>query len=295
MIIHQNCKGKKDIITFKNVSKTCRTDETTALNLIGSETAQRTVACLGKSCIMRFILVLGIFFFLCIATGNAYTDQLVIGDFSQLAPGENLPDAWEPMTFDNIDRHTEYSLIKDNGRTVIKALSKNAASGMICSLQVDPTAYPVIKWRWKIDHVLKKADVTSKKGDDYAARIYVAFAFDPDTASFWERTRHKSAALFSKKEVPGTAINYIWATKASANTILPNPYVSESMMVVVKSGNADAGKWISQERNIVEDYKKAFGRTPPEIIGVGIMTDTDDTGEETTGYYGPITLSGPSG
>lgn len=243
---------------------------------------------------MRFIQVLGMVFFLCMATGTAYTDQLVIGDFSQLASGDELPDAWEPMVFDNIDRHTEYGLIKDNGKTVIKAHSSNAASGMICPLRIDSYAYPVIKWRWKIDHVLKKTDVTSKKGDDYAARIYVAFAFDPETAGWWERTRHKSAELFSQKEVPGTALNYIWAGKASVNTILPNPYISESMMVIVQSGNAKAGQWITHERNIVDDYKNAFGRTPPEIIGVGIMTDTDDTGEETTGYYGPITLSGPS-
>lgn len=243
---------------------------------------------------MRFILVMGMVFFLCMATGTAYTDQLVIGDFSQLTPGDELPDAWEPMVFDNIDRHTVYTLIRDNGETVIKAHSRNAASGMICTLRIDPHAYPVIKWRWKIDHVLEKTDVTSKKGDDYAARIYVAFAFDPDNAGWWERTRHKSAALFAQREVPGTAINYIWAGRASIGTILPNPYISESMMVVVQSGNEKAGQWISQERNIVKDYKTAFGRTPPEIIGIGIMTDTDDTGEVTTGYYGPVTLTGPS-
>lgn len=243
---------------------------------------------------MRFILVLEMVFLLCMTTGSAYTDQMVIGGFSHLAPGDNLPDAWEPMTFDNIERHTVYTLIKDDGATVIKARSSNAASGMICSLRIDPHAYPVITWRWKIDHVLEKTDVTSKKGDDYAARIYVAFAFDPDTAGWWERARHKSAALFAKREVPGTAINYIWAGRTSVNTILPNPYISESMMVVVQSGDEKAGQWVTQERNIVEDYKKAFGRTPPEIIGIGIMTDTDDTGEETTGYYGPVTLSGPS-
>lgn len=56
-------------------------------------------------------------------------------------------------------------------------------------------------------------------------------------------------------------------------------------MVAVQSGNTHAGRWITEQRNIVDDYRQAFGRYPPEIIGIGMMTDTDDTGEETTGYY----------
>jgi hypothetical protein len=66
------------------------------------------------------------------------------------------------------------------------------------------------------------------------------------------------------------------------------------MMVAVQSGNNRAGRWITEERNIAEDYRQAFGRPPPEIIGIGIMTDTDDTGEQTAGYYGDI-LVYPSG
>jgi hypothetical protein len=79
---------------------------------------------------MRFIPVLVMVLFLCMATVTAYTDQLVIGDFSRLAPGDNLPDPWEPMTFKNIDRQTSYALIQDNGRTIIRAHSQNSASGL---------------------------------------------------------------------------------------------------------------------------------------------------------------------
>jgi hypothetical protein len=239
---------------------------------------------------MRFFLIFGMFLFLCIPNGTAYTDQMVIGDFSRLAPGEYLPDPWEPMTFKNIDRHTSYTLIKDNGRTIIRAQSQNSASGLIHPLRVNPEEYPVIKWRWKIDHVLENGDVTAKQGDDYAARIYVAFAFDTDNAGWWERARHKSASLFSDKEVPGTALNYIWANKAPVKKIVPNPYAEEAKMVVLQSGNRAGGRWITEERNILEDYRRAFGRNPPEIIGIGIMTDTDDTGSKATGYYGDITL-----
>jgi hypothetical protein len=221
-------------------------------------------------------------------------DPRWVGNFSDLAPGGRLPEIWEAMIFSGIDRHTQYSLIQDDGRTVIKADSRNAAAGLIRYLRVNPAEYPVIQWQWKIDHVLDKGDARTRQGDDYAARIYVAFAFDPNQATWWERARHKSAALLSGKEVPGSALNYIWANKLPKNRILPNPYLSESMMVAVQSGNALAGQWITEKRDIAADYRQAFGRNPPEIIGIGIMTDTDDTGEETAGYYGDILLY-PSG
>jgi len=219
-----------------------------------------------------------------------HAESLKVGHFSDLAPGGDFPETWEPMTFSGIDRHTGYTLIEENGRTVIKADSQDAASGLIRFLRVDPADFPVIQWQWKIDHVLEKGDAGTRQGDDYAARIYVAFAFDPDQASWWERARQKSAAMLSGKEVPGSALNYIWANKTPKNKILPNPYVSESMMVAVQSGNRHAGGWMTETRNIVEDYRQAFNRNPPEIIGIGIMTDTDDTGEETIGYYGDILL-----
>ena len=222
-----------------------------------------------------------------------HADSLMAGHFSDLAPGGDFPETWEPMTFSGIDRHTRYTLIRDDGRTVIKAESRNAASGLIRFLRVDPAEFPVIQWQWKIDQVMEKGDAGTRQGDDYAARIYVAFAFDPDQASWWERARHKSAAMLSGKEVPGSALTYIWANKVPKNSILTNPYLSESMMVVVQSGNTHAGRWITEERSLAEDYRQAFGRNPPEIIGIGIMTDTDDTGETTAGYYGDIQLHSP--
>ncbi|MDZ7666475.1 MAG: DUF3047 domain-containing protein [Desulfotignum sp.] len=238
----------------------------------------------------QWIMMTATILLLCGFQHTLRAEPRVVGDFSALTPGGEIPETWEAMTFSGIDRHTGYTLVQDDGRTVIKADSRNAASGLIRFLRVDPADYPVIQWHWKIDHVLEKGDAGTRQGDDYAARIYVAFAFDPDQATWWERARHKSAAVLSGKEVPGSALNYIWANKAPKNSILTNPYISESMMVAVQSGNTHAGRWITEQRNIVDDYRQAFGRTPPEIIGIGIMTDTDDTGEETTGYYGDILL-----
>ena len=130
--------------------------------------------------------------------------------------------------------------------------------------------------------------MTQKKGDDYPARIYVTFAYDPENVGFLERAKFKTAQLLYGEYPPMAALNYIWASKAVKGTVVPNPYTQRAMMIVVKSGDADKNKWFTEERNILEDYQKAFGTNPPRISGVAIMTDSDNTKESATTYYGDI-------
>jgi hypothetical protein len=71
---------------------------------------------------------------------------------------------------------------------------------------------------------------------------------------------------------------------------VPNPFTDRVRMIVVESGDSHLGTWRAYERNIYEDYKRAFGEEPPMISGIAVMTDTDNTGESTTAYYGEISL-----
>jgi len=87
---------------------------------------------------------------------------------------------------------------------------------------------------------------------------------------------------------PLAAINYIWESKAPIGTMVPNPFTDRVMMFVVETGPSKLNQWVNEERNIFEDYKKAFGQEPPMISGIAIMTDTDNTGESATAYYGDI-------
>ncbi len=215
----------------------------------------------------------------------------MIGGFSDLEPGRNFPGHWEKMAFPNIEHHTAYTLIRDKDRTVIQAVSNASASGLIRYYRAPADRHPWIVWQWKIDHVLEKGDVSTKKGDDYAARIYVAFEFSAEGKTFWQRTRYKAANLAAGGNLPGTALNYIWANKAPPGTMVSNPYTNQTKMIVLQSGNTSSGQWITQRRNLVDDYQAAFGVKPPPIMGIAVMTDTDNTGESTTAYYGDILLT----
>jgi hypothetical protein len=213
---------------------------------------------------------------------------LEIGKFSAAMPGGNFPPGWQPLTFKKIIKHTSYSLVEDGGSAVVKSSSESSASGMIKHVTIDPKEYPIIKWRWKIMNIIEKGDVTQKTGDDYAARIYITFRYEPQNLGFFEKAKYKAARLLYGHDLPAKAINYIWANKAPVGTIVPNPYTGQSKMIVIQSGKDRLNHWVDEIRNVNEDYKTVFGHSPPALSGVAIMTDSDNTKESATAYYGDI-------
>lgn len=248
---------------------------------------------------MRPRYLISTLFFLAVSTflfmaypGQGHAEKLkkdrVVGLFSSLQPGMDPPPGWKPLVFEKIDRHTRYELVSDDGVVVVKAFSTSAASGLIRKIQIDPMEYPLVEWRWKVSNTLKKADVTQKKGDDYPARIYITFAYDPSKLSFGNRIKYKTAKLLYGEYPPTGAINYIWGNHAAIGTIVPNPYTARAMMIVVESGAENVNQWITHTRNLLEDFRNAFHTDPPMISGVAIMTDTDNTGEAATAFYGDI-------
>ena len=216
------------------------------------------------------------------------TDDIVAGHFSSLQPGIDRPPDWEPFVFKKIDRHTRYDLVSDEGVVVVRAVSDAAASGLIRKIQIDPMEYPVLEWRWKVSNILQKGDVTKKQGDDYPARIYVTFAYDPSKLSFADRVKYKTVKLLYGEYPPTGAINYIWGSNAAVGRIVVNPYTDRAMMIAVESGAEKINQWTTQRRNLLEDYRNAFHADPPMISGVVIMTDTDNTEESATALYGDI-------
>ncbi len=211
-----------------------------------------------------------------------------VGKFSTERIENKTPSHWKPLTFKNIERHTTYTLVKDGEDTVLKAVSEASASGLTREIKIDPKQYPILLWRWKVENILEKGDVRKKQGDDYPARIYITFEYDPSQSSLFEKAKFDLARLLYGQYPPIAAINYIWESNSPIGTIVPNPYTDRVMMIVVESGITKLNQWIHEERNLYEDFKKAFGREPPMISGVAIMTDTDNTGERAIAYYGDI-------
>ncbi len=243
---------------------------------------------LGKT--SALLLTVGLIFSLALfptLSANA-EKELPIGLFSQAQPGGRLPDGWKPLTFEKIPNHTQYELVKDGEKTVIKSTSQRSSSGLTREILIDPKEYPVIQWRWKVNNILKNGDMTKKSGDDYPARIYITFQYDSRKVGFFEQAKYETAKLLYGQYPPIGAINYIWESKSPIGTIAPNPYTDRVQMIVIQSGSTRLNEWVREERNVYEDYKKAFGEDPPKILGVAIMADTDNTKEQAVSFFGDI-------
>ncbi len=186
--------------------------------------------------------------------------EIIIDDFA-----DGIKPGWRSKSFKGT---TEYTWTMEGNRTFIKAESNGTASGLYYKIEYDPQQYPYITWQWKVDNIIAGGDSLQKSGDDYGARLYVVFP----SFFFWNTK----------------AINYIWANKLPKDQAVPNPYTANDIMISVESGSAETGKWITETRNIYEDYKRFFGKEPPKVGAIAIMTDTDNTGESVTAGYGPI-------
>jgi len=211
-----------------------------------------------------------------------------VGNFSAAPIGDSLPPGWKPLTFKKIERHTVYTLVRDDDVVVIKAEAEASASGLVREIKINLREYPVVEWRWKVSNILKKGDVHRKDGDDFPARIYITFEYDPSKVGLFQKAKYEAVRLLYGQYPPLGAINYIWESTALPGTIVPNPFTDRVKMIVMESGQFKLNQWVSEERNVYEDYLRAFGEEPPMISGVAIMTDTDNTGESATAYYGDI-------
>lgn len=200
-----------------------------------------------------------------------------VGPFSTATPGGPWPDGWKPLTFPKISQQTTYQLVKDVDRVAIKAASRASSSGYTKEILIDPNEYPITQWEWKVWNILKTGNVAKKDGDDYPARINVTFQYDSAKVGLFGKAKYEAAKLIYGRYPPLGAINYIRESRAPVGTAVPTPYTEQAHMIVVESGPAKFNTWMTEERNLYEDYKRAFGADPPMISGIAIMTDTDNT------------------
>ena len=217
--------------------------------------------------------------------------HLKVGSFSSAKVNADLPDEWHPVTYSQSARHTKYSLVKDENTVVVKAVSEQSASALTRAISIDPAQHQVIQWRWKVNNILRKGDVNKQEADDYPARVYVNFTFDATKVGYLEKIKYKATQLIGGQSIPYRAIVYIWGSNTPAGTMIQNSYSDRVMMFVVQGGADKLQQWVTERRNIYDDYRKAFGSEPPMISSVAIMTDTDNTEESAIAWYGDIVFS----
>lgn len=225
--------------------------------------------------------------------GAIAIEPRVIAPFSGAEPGADLPAGWQLLTVAR-RKLPEFRLVRDAGQTVLRVHSEAAVGSLGHTLSVDPGKTAELSWRWKVDHVLEKAKLGTKEGDDFAARVYVSFDVPLETLSFTARAKIKLAQIVYGAHLPTAAICYVWDNRSPVGTSMWNPYTDRLRMVVLESGNARAGQWVAESRNLDADFQAAFGaqwnKPTPRITGVAVAADTDQTLESVTAWFGDLRI-----
>jgi len=202
-----------------------------------------------------------------------------------------LPDGWEPLIILRTKKPTDYQLVVKQEETVLHARAAGASSGLMSAVSIDPHEQPWIHWKWKVANLLKNADNFERTTEDSPVRIVLGFDGDKNTLPFPDQIAFETAKVLTGQDFPYATLMYIWENRAPVGTVIPNSRSKRVQMLVAASGAEGVGEWREFKRNIVEDYEKAFGEKPGKLIGIGVLTDTDNTGETVEAWYGDIRVT----
>ena len=208
--------------------------------------------------------------------------------FSAAVAGDPVPAPWRHQTLPRVPAENSFALVEDEGRTVLRVHSDKAASTKMHPLDADLARTPVLEWTWKVSNPVAASDFSHKQGDDYAARVYVLFDYPVERLSFGDRMRISLARGLHGAELPTAAIAYVWGTAQAPGATGPNPYTDRVQMIVVDSGDANAGSWQTVRRDVARDFEAVFGEPAPRVVGIAVSADTDNTGETVTTWFGDI-------
>ena len=210
---------------------------------------------------MKFGMWLGGALLAVSTVAGAVDGDLMIGRFS----AGDLKE-WQTKAFQG---ETRYTFDDKSGRLALFAASQGAASGLYREIRVDLNRTPWLQWSWRVDRVLSGVDERTKAGDDYPARVYVVVS---GGAAFW-KTR---------------SLVYVWSSHQPVGATWHNAFTSNARVMALRSGTQDAGQWVSEKRDIRADFRQLFGEEIAQIDAVALMTDTDNSGQSATAWYGDI-------
>jgi len=177
---------------------------------------------------------------------------------------------WQQKSFKG---ETQYQIILLDKQAVLQAKSTASASSLYKEVHIDLHETPFLNWSWRIDKKLAINNEQSKQGDDFAARIYL---ISENRWFFWK----------------SKAINYVWANNTVKNTVWPNPFAGENvMMLAIRSGNDSINDWYTEKRNVLNDLNRIFGKDIRYIDAIAIMSDTDNSSGRAHSYYANLYFS----
>jgi hypothetical protein len=197
-----------------------------------------------------------------------------VEDWSKQPDGKTgIPDGWKGQSWGS--PRYEFRIVTQGGRKVLHLKSNNDSSTISKEIKVDVKRHPILQWGWQAITLPKDGDARKSATDDQAAQLYVTFPRFP-------------------QQVRSRVISYLWDTTAPVGAVFKSEKTGLVTYVVVRSGPGDLGKWQTESRNVLEDYRKIYGEAPGEEVGaISISIDSNDTRSSAEAYFGEVLFRKP--
>ena len=212
-------------------------------------------------------LIFKILLTLLLATNALLADEIKVFDFTEIEL-TNL----EVRKVRGAENKTIYTIGTNENGNFLMSVADNAASGLGKEIKIDLNKTPFINITWKIQKDLSGIKENTKKGHDYAARIFVI--------------KKTGATLLSNR-----AINYVFSSNNEVGSSWPSPYTKKSIDYVLASTKNNLNEWITVKANVKEDFKKFHNLDVNELDGLAIMSDTDNSKKKSIAYFQNIYFS----
>ena len=209
--------------------------------------------------------------------------------FSEGRVGESQP-GWGRFIVSPFATKSEYALVESGPGVVLEGRADGSASGFYRRIHIDPRRHPVVEWRWRVLQPLAHTDPRASSRDDSPARLVICFHGDANRLDIGERSTLRLYKALTGEMLPYAMLMYVWSSDAPVGTVASSVYTDKIQMIVVERGGSRTGEWREFRRNVIEDYRRAFGEEPSDIVAVGVMTDADDTRGKARAQYGDITF-----
>jgi hypothetical protein len=205
-----------------------------------------------------------------------------------------LPAGWQQQALSSRKKLTDYRLTQEGGSQVLHARARDAASMLLCDRVPDLKAFPRVRWQWKLGRLPTQADNAVASREDSAARLIFMFDGDRSQLSLRDRTVMRMAKTLSGQEMPFATLMWVSSAVAPVGTLVSNSYTRRVQMLVAARAQDGLGRWQSFERDLVQDYRRAFGQAPGRLIAYGVMSDSDNTRSEAETWYSNIRFLPPT-
>lgn len=185
---------------------------------------------------------------------------------------------------------TRFSYARVDGRDTVSVRADASASMLRQVVRIEPQDLGRVRFSWKVPALIEQADLATRENDDAPVRVVLAFEGDRSRLSAKDAALSELALALTGEPMPYATLMYVWCNKRAPGTVVTSPRTDRIRKLVVESGAGRLNQWLDYERDVRADYERVFGEKPGALVGIGIMTDSDNTRSQARAWYGPLRL-----